>query len=304
MAVAYLDFLSAGLRRPFQIFACIPTDKQIFHGESRNGVSGLTPIPARKPLRTLYLLNGLRGDARQILTLTNVEKWAEVYHLCIVLIGGENRFYSDSRLTGDNYGQLIGRDVVEFTRETFNLSDKREDTYIGGFSMGGFGATVNGLRYPETFSRIMAFSSGYLKDMILSTADGNTNQLRSRSEWCSFFGLGKIEDFVNSDCDYEYLAEKVAAEKRQFMPRFFMCVGRNEEMYKCNNAYKEKLVSLGYDVTFETHDLNHDYTGFDASLQKALAWLPPQTDFVESRRAFSPNRYKCWLPLYSTRYPD
>lgn len=54
---------------------------------------------------------------------------------------------------------MITQDIVNFTRRTFNLSDKREDTYIGGFSMGGYGALVVGLGHPEIFSKIIALSN-------------------------------------------------------------------------------------------------------------------------------------------------
>ena len=33
------------------------------------------------------------------------------------------------------YGEFIGSDLIEATREIFNLSDKREDTFIAGLSM-------------------------------------------------------------------------------------------------------------------------------------------------------------------------
>lgn len=45
----------------------------------------------------------------------------------------------------DNYGDFIGRELVELTRKIFPLSHKREDTFIGGLSMGGYGAIPNGI---------------------------------------------------------------------------------------------------------------------------------------------------------------
>nr|WP_242835854.1 alpha/beta hydrolase-fold protein [Butyrivibrio sp. FCS014] len=47
---------------------------------------------------------------------------------------------------------------MDRTRDMFRLSDKREDTYIAGISMGGYGALLNGLRYHEVFSKVAAFS--------------------------------------------------------------------------------------------------------------------------------------------------
>lgn len=45
---------------------------------------------------------------------------------------------------------------MEFTRRSFPLSRDRADTYIGGLSMGGFGAMRNGLKYRDTFSAIIS----------------------------------------------------------------------------------------------------------------------------------------------------
>lgn len=36
------------------------------------------------------------------------------------------------------WGEMAGRELVAFTRQMFPLSDQREDTFIGGLSMGGF----------------------------------------------------------------------------------------------------------------------------------------------------------------------
>ena len=40
------------------------------------------------------------------------------------------------------------------TRKLLPLSHRREDTFIAGISMGGYGALINGLRYSDTFSKI------------------------------------------------------------------------------------------------------------------------------------------------------
>ena len=41
----------------------------------------------------------------------------------------------------------------------FPLSHKKEDTFIAGLSMGGFGALRNGLKYYDTFGYIAALSA-------------------------------------------------------------------------------------------------------------------------------------------------
>lgn len=56
------------------------------------------------------------------------------------------------------YSTYVGKELVEVTRKLFPLSHRREDTYIAGISMGGYGALYNGMRYRHTFSKVAAIS--------------------------------------------------------------------------------------------------------------------------------------------------
>ena len=101
--------------------------------------------------RTLYLLNGFRGDHTDWLLNTDVNGWSRLYDCAIVMPSGENSAYMDHAVSGTKYGEYIGKELVDFTRKSFPLSDRREDTAVAGLSMGGYGALVTALRYPETF---------------------------------------------------------------------------------------------------------------------------------------------------------
>ena len=73
---------------------------------------------------------------------------------------GENSFYVDDEARGHLYGEFIGCELVEHTRQLFHLSEKREDTFIAGLSMGGYGAIRNGLKYHQTFQSYCRFIFG------------------------------------------------------------------------------------------------------------------------------------------------
>lgn len=59
----------------------------------------------------------------------------------------ENKFYVDNERSHEYYSRFIGEELVDMTRRLFPLSHQREDTFIAGLSMGGYGAIVNGLKY-------------------------------------------------------------------------------------------------------------------------------------------------------------
>ena len=128
MALIQADFFSKSLMRTVTINVIIPTDKAVFPGMAK---------PEKKPLKTLYLLHGIFGNYTDWVTGTRLQSWAQDRGLCVVMPSGDNHFYVDNPESESYYGKFIGEDLVEFTRDTFQLSDKREDTFIGGLSMGG-----------------------------------------------------------------------------------------------------------------------------------------------------------------------
>lgn len=115
----------------------------------------------RGPYPTLYLLHGLTDNCSAWLTNTRIRMWAEKSGLAVVMPSGENSFYLDVLVKdgclGD-FGEYIGRELVDMTREMFPLSRKREDTYLCGLSMGGYGACRNGLKYHDVFSKAAVLS--------------------------------------------------------------------------------------------------------------------------------------------------
>lgn len=109
--------------------------------------------------------------------------------IAVIMPAGENHFYLNQPGAGFDYQNFIGSELVELTREMFPLSKHREDTYIGGLSMGGFGALNNGLKNPETFGGIIALSSASLSTNQFPDSDDSDNILgmKSFTEACSGF---------------------------------------------------------------------------------------------------------------------
>ena len=142
--------MSACLERTVSVSVVLPCDVTNF----RN----LPLIPAAPPYKTLYLLHGIYGSDLDWVLNTNIQRLARERQLAVVMPAGENHFYTDAGTAGARYGEFIGRELVEVTRKMFRLSERREDTFISGLSMGAYGAFMNGLRYHETFSHAACLS--------------------------------------------------------------------------------------------------------------------------------------------------
>ena len=155
MALMEVNFFSKALMRPVTMNVILPVDKVFFGEETEE---------ENKPFKTLYLLHGVMGNYTDWVTGTCIKRWAEEKNLAVVMPSGANMFYMDHPNANENYSEFIGKELVKITRRMFPLSHKKEDTFIAGLSMGGYGAIRNGLKYHDTFGYIIGLSSALITE--------------------------------------------------------------------------------------------------------------------------------------------
>lgn len=261
MALIQCNFFSKALMRTVPIQVVLPTDKMVFPGQ---------PQPPERPFQTLYLLHGIFGNYTDWVSGTRLQAWAQDRDLCVVMPSGDNSFYVDNPVSNAMYGTFLSEDLVEFTRKSFPLSRKREDTFIGGLSMGGFGSIVNGLQHPETFGAVCALSSALILDSMMANTEYTDFLMTNKGYYESIFGdLSKVRGGRN---DYDALAEQVA--KSGPKPKFYMACGTEDGLIVPNRQFRDHLKALGYDVTWEEGPGAHDWTFWDTYILKAMEWLP------------------------------
>ena len=149
MAILQVNYVSDALFRMVTLNVILPIDKVDPQGAYIN---------KGKKFKTLYLLHGLLGNYTDWVHGTRVQRWAQEHDLAVVMPSADNSFYVNTAAPRNDYGKFIGEELVNVTRMMFPLSDKKEDTFIAGLSMGGYGAMRNGLKYSDTFSHIASFS--------------------------------------------------------------------------------------------------------------------------------------------------
>ena len=260
MAIIQADFFSKLLKRIVPFNMILPIDSVI-----------PSPKPQALPLKTLYLLHGYMGGVMDLFGRFSLGEFAEQNNLAIVMPDGENHFYTDDTQRNDLYGEFIGRELIEFTRLMFPLSDKREDTIIGGISMGGYGALINGLKYNDVFSRIIAISPAII-----------THELKNATEEPDYIGctsgfyesvFGDLTTAAERDTDPFFLSEKLAREKAIFPNIYFAC-GCNDRLVHTNRKLDSHLTALNIPHIYEENEGTHDNLFFTPHLIKALSGIP------------------------------
>ncbi|WP_426351061.1 alpha/beta hydrolase [Alloiococcus sp. CFN-8] len=260
MAVMDVNFYSSCLMRNVTYRAIIPFSSGVFPGENEKD---------REEFKTLYLLHGIMGNYTDWTYLSRAVQLAEKFKIAIIMPSGDNSFYVDNEKNLSFYGEYIGRELVEETRRLLPLSKRREDTFIGGLSMGGYGALRNGLKYSDTFSAVAGLSSAFVIDLA-AAPDDPVVPFRKKSYFESIFG--DISKLPGSDNDPEALIENILKEEKE-LPRLFIACGTEDFLLQYNRDFRDFLVDRNVPHIYHESRGGHDWIFWDQYLEKMLRWL-------------------------------
>ena len=205
--------------------------------------------------RTLYLLHGLSDDQTIWHRRTSIERYATEYGVCVVMPCGGRSFYMNQQ-NGQKYYDYIAKELPVIISEFFNVSDKREDRYVAGNSMGGYGALKIALKESKTFGGAAGLSS---------VADIRTDRFKELLE-----GVVGKENYLSDDEDLFALSTK--KEGCEIKPRLFMCCGTEDFLYADNVKLRNHLQKFTYDYTYEEGVGAHTWGYWDDKIQRVLAW--------------------------------
>jgi putative tributyrin esterase len=164
-----------------------------------------------------------------------------------------------------------GQELVETTRNMFRLSPEREDTFIAGLSMGGFGALRNGLKYYGTFGYIACLSGAiHIFEYPLDEPDRNI----IGEDAC----FGDIRAAALTDSNPRVAAEVMFERKKTGknipFPKVYIACGTEDYLLAANRKLADFLKANGVDVTYQESPGKHDWEFWDATIQRVLEWLP------------------------------
>ncbi len=250
--VLHCDFRSPVLKRNTHINVILPTPEEV--GE---------PLPQN--LKVLYLLHGLHGDETSWLHFSNIERYANDANLAVVIPGVGNSFYQNMA-HGEDFFTYVTEELYSFVQALFPVSKKREDTFLAGLSMGGYGAFYVGLSCPEKYSAIASFSGAVDIGFRYTPVALGDGPLPFYVDNC----FGDPMKIAGSDRDVFTLFEKARA--KGIVPRMYQSCGTADFLYGMNLAAYKKLTEMGAEITWrETPGIDHVWDFWDSEIR----WLIP-----------------------------
>ena len=208
---------------------------------------------------TLYLLHGLSDDDTIWVRRTSIERYVASMGLAVVMPQVHRSFYADMEL-GGKYWTFISEELPALARSFFPLSARREDNFVAGLSMGGYGAFKLALRNPDQYAAAASLSGA----LNIAKADSPIPDHRL------IFG---DRDIARTPDDLLYLLQQVNSSAGP-KPKLFQCCGTEDFLYEDNQVFRRACEETNLDFTYQEEPGEHEWGYWDKKIQDVLAWLP------------------------------
>lgn len=257
MALVRCDFFSdvLGLSTSMTVILPQQTSSQIGMG----GRARDTAPP------TLYLLHGLSDDDTIWVRRTSIERYVAPLGLAVVMPQVHRSFYTDE-VHGNRFWTFLSEELPALAATFFRLSDRREDTFVAGLSMGGYGAFKWALRQPGRFAAAASLSGA------LDMARRQRDTVRQDDPRLLNRVFGGRPVAGTSD-DLLWLLDHVDTTSTG-LPELYLCCGTEDFLYDENVAFRDACRKKGVPVTADFGPGEHEWGYWDNKIQDVLRWLP------------------------------
>jgi len=254
MALLRCDFFSEVLELSTSMTVILPQQTTNQIGMTGQARAGAAPV--------LYLLHGLSDDDSIWLRRTSIERYVAALGFAVVMPQVNRSFYADEAY-GNRYWTFLSEELGALTNDFFNVSQRREDTFVAGLSMGGYGAMKWALRQPERFAAAASLSGA----LDLAALQNQAQQAERSDLIDRVFGSGPI---AGSDNDLLALLDNADATA---LPKLYVCCGTEDGLVEGNRKFLQTAANNDIPVTSNLDPGEHEWGYWDTKIQDVLAWI-------------------------------
>ncbi len=238
--------------------------------DNRKRASVYTEWP-NKELKVLYALHGNGDNHTAWIRKSTIELLARRLDLVVIMPQAHKSYYIDNEASYD-YFRFIAQELPVVVRNYFPVSSKREDTYVIGNSMGGYGALKCALTYPERFCAAASLSGGVdtygsLRDPVWRERMG---EAFVRQKEMIFNGANEKDNSIY------FLLDQLETSEEGPKLKLWMCCGTEDQVTGSQNRrvfdYIKSKTWLT-DICITEGPGNHDWFYWNEQLPQALRFM-------------------------------
>jgi S-formylglutathione hydrolase FrmB len=215
--------------------------------------------------QVLYLLHGLGSDHTTWQRETSIERYVAERDVVVIMPALHRSFYTDMPY-GHRYWTYLNAELPAIVSDFFHISDAREDTFVAGLSMGGYGAFKWALTQPQRFAGAASLSGALEVAHGPLPEDDVAMMAEIRMHYTNIDGL------AGSPHDLFHLARRFA-DSQGPKPRLYQWCGMDDYLYMDNVNFHEWAKSLQLDLTYEEGPGDHTWRYWDQQIQRVIEWM-------------------------------
>ena len=216
----------------------------------------------------LTLLHGYGATSRDWFDLSSACRYAADNGLVLIAPDCGMGFYCDM-VYGDRWYTYLTQELPDLLARTFVLPSSREQNFIAGFSMGGYGAMMIGMRNPDRYAGIASFSGAVDLAMMI---DLYKEQGKGRRIFAPIFG----EDLILPESlNLHNLIREIASLPKEQQPRLLFTCGSEDDapfyIHQENQSLYQDARTLPLaDYRYMEWTGKHEWKFWDRSLVYAI----------------------------------
>ena len=223
---------------------------------------GGKPLEERK---VLYLLHGLSDDASAWQRYTNIEILAREHGLVVVMPTAGRSFYADMA-NGQAYFSYITEELPAWLAATFRISSARENTFVAGLSMGGYGAFKAAFLRPDLYSAACSLSGVLALNIFFAPPDKVENPALMHEFDMIFGGLEGLSGSMHDPMTWLKNATSTSAP----LPRLFAACGLEDDLLPLNRLFAHSAAQLGVPLHYQEEPGGHEWIYWQKQIEKFI----------------------------------
>lgn len=216
----------------------------------------------------LYLLHGMGDDHTAWSRKSTIELIARECNLVVVMPTVGCSSYVN-QVHGLNYYDYMTKELPVKMANFFPVSLKREDTFIAGNSMGGYGALRIALGNPDKYAGAASLSGALTPYGEYETEEEREKNVGGKAmKTIRMNTFGTMEEYLASDNNLVNLVEKLRTYDGE-KPKLFICCGTDDPItYTYNKAFLEAIKDKELDYYYEESPGSHNWAYWNPKLQQ------------------------------------
>jgi len=167
------------------------------------------------------------------------------------------------------YFSYITEELPAWLEATFRISSTRENTFVAGLSMGGYGAFKAAFLRPDLYAAACSLSGVLALNIFFAPPDKVENPALMHEFDMIFGGLEGLSGSMHDPMTWL----KNAALGSAPLPRLYAACGLEDDLLPLNRLFAQAAAQAGVPLQYEEEPGGHDWIYWQRQIEKFIQSL-------------------------------